>query len=94
MHLSYGTDHGCMTLITLSVWQNSGTSILSAQLHATIPNFNKNLSDDSGPTDIALSVQSQRSFNHIRNCLSLILTEILDMLAQLQVTLWRAKVEN
>lgn len=28
--LSYGTDHGCMTLITLSVWRSCGTSILSA----------------------------------------------------------------
>lgn len=34
MCLSYGADRGCMTLITLSVWQSSGTSILSAQLHA------------------------------------------------------------
>ncbi len=30
LFFSYGSDRGCMTLITLSVWQSSGTSILSA----------------------------------------------------------------
>lgn len=52
MSLRFGTNHGCMTLITLSVWQSSGTSILSAQLHATIPNLNKNLSSDTGPAEV------------------------------------------
>lgn len=52
MSLGYGANHGCMTLITLSVWQSSGTSILSAQLHAIIPNLNKTLSADTWPTEI------------------------------------------
>lgn len=52
MCFSSGTNHGCMTLITLPVWQSCGTSILSAQLQATIPDLNKNLSADTGPEEV------------------------------------------